>query len=68
MVQVNETGVENVKDIKKQVVEFFRKTKLNIVSIWWQNFTGVSNAAPPDTPIEKIYGEDCLYEYLFDLK
>lgn len=77
MFQINPTGVDQatIDRVKQDLIEYFMKhkdaegeTKLDIKSMFLQSFDGVSNAAPSDTPMEKIFGEDHIYETVSGIK
>eukprot|EP01080_Neovahlkampfia_damariscottae_P009620 gene9620-1824_t len=62
MIQMT-TDKEKIEKMKPELIEFFqKKSKLNVVSIYLQFYDGVSNAAPEDSPLEKIFGTDTLQE------
>jgi len=77
MVQVNPVGVEEAEmtRLKKDLIEFMLNytsnvtgKKLNIVSIYYNFYSGVSNAAPSDSPIELAYGKPTIYETILGVK
>jgi tRNA/tmRNA/rRNA uracil-C5-methylase (TrmA/RlmC/RlmD family) len=60
---------EKIEGIIPTLIDHFKNdSKLNVVSIYFQTYDGVSNAAPEDSPMEKIFGVDTLEETVCGLK
>lgn len=76
MIQVNSTNFssQELNDAKNLIIEGFtdaafqRENNITIKGILFQEYDGVSNAAPEDCPLELIFGEENIYEEILGKK
>jgi tRNA (uracil-5-)-methyltransferase len=82
IIQVNpqEVPKEKFEQFKKDLLEHFlsydkkneaskdKPFQIDIVSIFLQQYEGWNNAAPADSPLEKLYGEEFMIEEVLGLK
>eukprot|EP00698_Gefionella_okellyi_P006164 TRINITY_DN1559_c1_g1_i1.p1 TRINITY_DN1559_c1_g1~~TRINITY_DN1559_c1_g1_i1.p1 ORF type:complete len:373 (-),score=68.63 TRINITY_DN1559_c1_g1_i1:38-1156(-) len=73
MVQVNTEAVDPeqhaaaVESVKAAFAEA-KAGGLQLVSLLLQPYNGINNAAPPETPVEVLFGADCIYEKCLGLQ
>eukprot|EP01114_Cavostelium_apophysatum_P023276 TRINITY_DN8718_c0_g1_i2.p1 TRINITY_DN8718_c0_g1~~TRINITY_DN8718_c0_g1_i2.p1 ORF type:complete len:477 (-),score=77.95 TRINITY_DN8718_c0_g1_i2:305-1735(-) len=72
LIQARTEGTESskVEEEKKNLVDLGKAVQgqgIRLISLLWQEWNGISNAAPSDCPFQVVLGEEHIYELLCGL-